>query len=536
MTSTDPAIDRLRADYDATPYTSDAFPQSAPGQLAAVAHLFGLQTPDVCTARILEIGCATGGNIIPFAVAHPHARVVGIDLSHVQIDIGRKRVEALGIENLELVAGDIAGMDLGGLGEFDYIVAHGMYSWVPENVQDALLSAFHTMLSPDGVAYLSYNTYPGWKTKEVLRDAMLLASGSSVTPEEKAQSARGMVEFLDEVAPASGVLSRVIAESRVFSQNFGDSYLLHDELETFNAPCYFYEMLARAGAHGLAFLAEARPESMVPANHGPKVAEYIQAKSAGVQVLVEQYLDFVVNRSFRESLFVHSERAPQINYSPDRSRYAGLHVAAQTPPIDGQTRVDHSRQEFRLSDGSTLFTNDPGIKTALDALSARWPWTLSRHELVDDVRARLALAGLNPSTEVPVSVDNLLGVLILQGHARFRLGPVSPEPASTPLRLFEPIRRIAEITRGDSEASIFNIWHETLLPSPVDRQLLPLLDGTRDRVALLDALLDIDRRTPIEIDRDGEPLKDEAERRDWLAEHIDALPGHLAEMKLLRAE
>jgi methyltransferase-like protein len=338
---------------------------------------------------------------------------------------------------------------------------------------------------------------------------------------------------LDEVAPAGGVLSRVIAESRAFSESFGDSYLLHDELEMFNAPCYFYEILQRARDHGLAFLGEAHPESMVPANRGPKVAEFIEAKCAGVQVLAEQYMDFVVNRLFRESLFVHAERASQINYKPDRSRYARMHFAAQTPPVDGQTRVDHSRQEYLLADGSTLFTNDPGVKSGLDALTDRWPWTLSRQELVDEVRARLSRAGLKPSAEIPATIDNLLGVLVLQGQARFRLDPVSPEPASTPLRLFEPIRRMAEITRDQSDASIFNIWHETLLLSPVDRHLLPMLDGSRDRDALLEAILYVDRQTPIEFERDGELMTDDAERRQALAVYVDALPAHLAEMKLL---
>ena len=101
----DDAIDQLRADYDTTPYSSVSFPPSAPGQLAAVADLFGLTTPEVSTARVLEIGCATGGNVIPFAAAHPQARVVGLDLSQVQVDIGRARVQALGLDNLEFVAG-----------------------------------------------------------------------------------------------------------------------------------------------------------------------------------------------------------------------------------------------------------------------------------------------------------------------------------------------------------------------------------------------------------------------------------------------
>ena len=304
------AVDRLRADYDATPYTSDAFPQSAPGQLAAIAHVFGLDVPAVSRARVLEIGCAAGGNIIPFAAAHPEALAVGIDLSQVQIDLGRERAQALGLDNLEFVAGDIARTNL--TGAFDYIVAHGVYSWVPPDVQEALLAAIGRLLAPNGVAYLSYNTYPGWKAKEVMRDAMLLASGASTTTADKVRDARGMVDFLSEV--------------------------------------------------------------------------HLLEKCGGVQVLVEQYLDFVVNRMFRESLFVHAQRATQIRYDLDANRRRRMHFAAWTPPVDGPTRLDHSRQEYEVADGATLFTNDPGLKATLETLNEQWPWTLSRDELVEAAR------------------------------------------------------------------------------------------------------------------------------------------------------
>jgi SAM-dependent methyltransferase/methyltransferase-like protein len=531
----DDAVDQLRADYDETPYTSDAFPQSAPGQLAAIAHLFGLETRDLSSARVLEIGCAAAGNLIPFAVAQPQARVVGIDLSPVQIDRGRTRVKALGLTNLELLAGDIAGMDLAALGEFDFIICHGVYSWVPENVQDAILSALRRLLAPEGVAYLSYNVYPGWKAKEIMRDAMLLASGTSTTPHDKVREARQMVDFLEEVAPADGVLRRVLAEFKARDEAFGDSYLLHDELEAFNTPCYFYEMVSRAGGHGLAYLAEARPETMVPANHGPKVAEHLLEKCGGVQVLVEQYLDFVTNRIFRESLLVRAERAPLIRYDPDAGRYGRLHVAAWTPAVDGPTRLDTSRQEYLESDGAKLFTNDPGIKAVLEVLNGRWPWTISRPELIAAVQAELVAASLTPSPNLPNHIDNLLGTLILQGQARFRLDPVLPAPTSTPLRLDEPLRRMAELTRGDSDASIFNLWHETVIPSPVERQLLPLLDGTRDRDGLLEDLLAIVRDDPGSIGYDPDELSDVAALRDTLAEQVDTLPQRLAAMKLLRA-
>ena len=518
----DESVDRLRADYDLTPYNSDAFPQSAPGQLAAIGHVLGLRTPAASGARVLEIGCATGGNLIPFAATHPRAQAVGIDLSQVQIDRGRSRAEALGLDNVQFVAGDIAQVDPSSWGQFDYIIAHGVYSWVPPNVQDAILSAIRRLLAPEGIAYVSYNTYPGWKAKEVMRDAMMLASGASTTPQDKAREARGMVDFLEGVAPQDGVLARVLAEFRARDEGFGDSYLLHDELETFNAPCYFYEMVGRAGAHGLAYLAEARPETMFPANHGPKVAEYLAERCSGVQVLVEQYLDFVTNRAFRESLLIHAERAPQIRYDLPPSRFDALHLAAWTPPVDGPTRIDQSRQEYEVADGATLFTNDPGLKATLEALNARWPWTQSRDELIEAVRARLVAAGLEPNAELAGHVDNLIGVLIAQGQARYRLEPVLPQRCSVDsLHLETPIRRLAELTREDDEASIYNLWHEALLPSPMDRQLLPLLDGTRDRAALLEALT---------------AIVGDAGRQEELSELVDSLPERLTEMKLLRVD
>jgi hypothetical protein len=70
--------------------------------------------------------------------------------------------------------------------------------------------------------------------------------------------------------------------------------------------------------------------------------------------------------------------------------------------------------------------------------------------------------------------------------------------------------------------------------SPVDRHLLPLLDGTRDRNALVEALLAVDRDDPIPLERDGKPVSGEAERRDAVIDYIDALPQLLTEMKLLR--
>jgi SAM-dependent methyltransferase len=512
----DKAVEQVRADYDAAPYDSHAFPQSAPGQLAAIAYLFGLDVPDVSTARVLEIGCAAGGNLIPFAAEHPMAHTVGVDLSDVQINQGRLRVQALGLPNVELITADIAQIDLSSLGQFDFIIAHGVYSWVPETVQEAVLLAIGTLLAPKGVAYLSYNVYPGWKAKEIVRDAMLMFASTKQTPDEKVRYARGMIDFLEAATPAEGLMARVLADYKAVESNRRDYYVLHEELETYNLPCYFFELVERAHPHGLGYLADAQPQLMFAENFGRAVAEKLAQECQNSQILLEQYLDFVVNRTFRQSLLVRSDRLSQISYQLKHNRFQKLHFAAV--PVDPD---------------ATPVASDPVVKTTLAVLGARLPWTVPYPELTATVVSELRSSGI-AKAEIRRRINHLLESLIRSGRVLYRLAPVAPAPSPTPWLLDEPPRRMAELTRDEEDASTFNPWHETLLLSPVDRHLLPLLDGTRDREELVSALLDVAEQNLISVERDGEPVRTAAELRDVLAEQVDELPQRLAGMKLVR--
>jgi hypothetical protein len=420
------------------------------------------------------------------------------------------------------------------LGPFDFIVCHGVYSWVPKDVQDAILTACRALLADTGVAYVSYNAYPGWKAKEIVRDAMLLSIGDTASPPEKVASARRTAEFLNAVAEPDSVLARAVADHRAMASVSGDYYLLHEELEAFNAPCYFRDFVRAARAHGLEYLAEAQPENMFVGNYGPLAVDHLRDVDAGDRVLLEQHLDFVVNRSHRQTLLVKAERAAQIAHTVDRNRNRRLHVAARVPPVAEPTRLDHSNQRYGADGGVAIVAYDPAIKAALDALTTRWPWTLSWQELRVAVRARLARACVDEPPDLDVRIDGLLDVLITRGMARYRLDPVSPRPVSTPLRLDEPVRRTAELTGDDGEPFVFNQWHESVPLSPLDGHLIPLLDGNHDRDALLEAMVDLVRQNVIRIDRDDEKLVDENEIRDILAGEIDALPSRLVEMKLAR--
>lgn len=184
--------------YDQVPYTSRPFPQSQPRHLAALGQLFGLAPPDVSTAHVLELGCASGGNLIPLAVSNPHAQFIGIDLSPLQIAQGQKRIERLGLKNIRLITMSISDVTRG-LGTFDYIICHGVYSWVPAAVRDAILRVSHDNLSDHGIAYISYNVFPGWRLRGVLRDAMLFHGETSDRPAERLSLGRDFLTQLGSI-------------------------------------------------------------------------------------------------------------------------------------------------------------------------------------------------------------------------------------------------------------------------------------------------------------------------------------------------
>jgi hypothetical protein len=139
---------------------------------------------------------------------------------------------------------------------------------------------------------------------------------------------------------------------------------------------------------------------------------------------------------------------------------------------------------------------------------------------------------IDAGPDVEARIDGLLECLIIQGQARYRLAPVLPEPACTPVRLNEAARRMAELTGEDADAFVFNHWHELLPLSQVDRYLLPLLDGRRDRQALVEALMDVVSQELNRIDRDDGQLLEEG-IRDVLGQQVDDLPQRLTEMKLM---
>ncbi len=523
-------IQSLQRAYDQSPYQSLPFPQSAPERIAAIAHVFGVSTPDPSTARVLELGCASGGNLIPFTARNPRASALGIDLSGRQVADGQATIRALALANIQLRQADLSTLDET-LGTFDYIICHGVYSWVPAHVRDALMRICERHLSPTGVAFVSYNTYPGWKAKEIVRDAMLFRSAGQDEPRARLQSARAMIDFLDSAAQPASVLSRVITEYSSTIRDSNDDYVLHEFLEPNNLPCYFHDFLAHASMHGLAYLAEAEPAIMFATNLAREIAEPLLRDYGTDQRQLEQFMDFISNRTFRQTLLFREDRNRQARYRLADDRLRTLHYAADLPCMDGAADYDARPQRFGRSVQHAAGLASPIMKAAAVVLSEAWPATVSVDALMAGIEQKIG----NCPPQAEQQLMQFLGVLVRRGIGFYRLQPVvAHRKAGTMPRVADVTRRHAAwIAASGADAHIFNIWHEPVALNAMSMEVLPLLDGQHDADALVAALHVAVQRGRLGFSRHGIALAD-AELAAEIRHQLEGFLAQLQDMKLLQ--
>lgn len=519
--------------YDSVPYESHPFPQSSIEHLEALAWLFGLEAPALARARVLELGCASGGNLIPMGARHPQATMLGVDLSSVQIQQGRDLLAQVRAPNVELRTLSVTDID-DSFGEFDYIICHGVYSWVPEAVQEAILRVCSRNLSPDGVAYVSYNVYPGWKAREIVRDAMILRGGPRDTPDEKLAYARGMLEFLEGSARPDSVLKKTLEETMPIVRGSNESYLLHEFLEPCNAPCYFKEFVARGEAQGLSYLCDAEPQTMFVQNYGDKVREPLLRECGGSQILMEQYLDFLVNRTFRQTLLVKQARVGQIRYRLDRERLRKLHFAGAFAAADGSPITLAAREQPCSAISKLKITlRLPVHKAVAQVLNERYPATLSVDALLDAVSSRIG----EPRALVETAVASMLEELLILGAVRIRRTQVVAAAAVSvmPQALMSVRQSPSLALTAGPNASVCNQWHEQVGLSLLERCVLPLLDGAHTHAQLAEHLRAEARADRLRFIRDDKPLTDEAELHEFTLQQVGLVLSDLRRKALLIA-
>jgi SAM-dependent methyltransferase/methyltransferase-like protein len=466
--------DAMRAAYDAAPYESRPFPASHIDHLAAIARFHGLSPAPVDRCRVLELGCASGGNLIPMADRFPRSTFLGVDLSPVQTAAGQPAIDGAGLTNVTLQARSIT--ELGAAdGEFDYIICHGVYSWVPAEVQDAVLRVCRECLAPNGVAYVSYNTYPGWNARMTLRQLMLLNDDRSLTAPARIARARNYAERLGvRVGQSAGAYAVTFQRELEFLRLVPDSVVLHEQLEDYNEPLLLSEFVRRLRAHGLAYLTDASPEKNSWANPNEP-----GNRSRDEVVRGEQELDFIIGRTFRRSLVCRAG-AP-IDLSRRTEVVADLFVGLRGEEVEASSDADESApgvRVFRSPEGARVGTSSPFLLAMFDELTAASPRVVHFRDLADGIQRRLDGAALEedvtalPTTLLEMAHVGLLGFVSAPGDLTTR---VSARPAASPLARWEASRRLP----------VTNRLHLSENLPPIGLFLLSYLDGTRDRDQLV---------------------------------------------------
>lgn len=473
--------------YDSVPYQSKPFAQSAPEQLAVMAKLFGLTPPDFRNARVLELGCSAGGNLIPLAAKYPGVRAVGLDISKVEIEHGQEVIKKVGISNCELKALDIVKAQSEITGQFDYIVCHGVFSWVPEPVRHAILDVIRDHLSPTGVAYVSYNVYPGWKTREVIREMMMFHASSRPTPAEKLQQAKAILEYTKNISAEQSTYGKLLRDEAAQVGRAEDYYLYHEYLEIENNPMYFRDFIGLAGARKLAYLGEAGLSDMAPQRLGKEVHDTLGMLSGGNILATEQYMDFFTNRTFRQTLLVHEAQAAKINrgLGPKSMREFSVSTTLFADPDFKVTAGQLPLAQYKDNFGRSLGVNGQLSLELIKVLVDAKPGSIAFSNIVHKLKATVPSLAANADGAINDAIGMELMNLLVQNVIKLSLDEAVVPAISAKPKAYALARAQAEL--GQTWAT--NWVHQPVGISPAHRSVLALLDGSRDQAALQAELL-----------------------------------------------
>ncbi|MDR2697719.1 MAG: methyltransferase regulatory domain-containing protein [Holophagales bacterium] len=451
--------------YDQVPYLANPLPQTHPSRLAAIAAMFGVSYAPPKRARVLELGCASGVNLLGMAHFMAEAKFVGIDLSMAQIREAERRAKELNASNVVYHHMSIEDVD-SKFGQFDYIICHGVYSWVPPRVQEAILRICRENLSDDGIAFVSYNVQPGWRMKQAARDVFMALTPPDVPAAQRWEY--GVSWIKDALETTANDEKRPLLHQALDNELNSTltqrdiRYLAHEYLEENNEPCLFRDFLAQVNKAELTYLGDVEPASMVRHIAHPSLREFFKRRPPQSMVETEQAIDIITGRSFRQSLLVRGKTQSQINRALTPDFFKKLHI---------QTRITRSEDK----DGQVVYThsklgkitpNPPYGIHALDTLLAH----ANKPAVFKDLAEKFSeLANGGNEGIFGDILFSLLGAGLVEIYADLSI-PALPKGV-TPLA-------VLDIKSGRESTS--NYLGEMINLDPMQRFVVPLLQGDWD--------------------------------------------------------
>lgn len=486
-------------------YDSPCSLYTHPLQLAGAARLAGFEPTPPERARVLEVGCALGGNLTPIAATLPGATCVGIDPFKAQIEGARARAAAARVTNvryLPIGVEDLAQVE----GEFDYIICHGLLSWIPPAAQRATFEVCARRLSPNGLAYISYNTLPRWHTRRYIRDMMRWRVAQLPEGADEVLEARRALDFFAKASSPHGAASPRALYSEAARDLSGrpDYYIAHEYLLEENHAFYLHEVVSTAAAaapdgHGLTYLADASLNTQLAHTQLPQLWIDELGQLGGDQLSLTQHLDFIFNRGLRRSLWVRADhpRSGGARGCPRRPLgQAHAHLPLPSVALSSVSDVwlvspflpvDEAAQELtHRHSGHRVEVRDPLTRALALILGAAWPHALPGAECV--AQARLldeALRGVKEPLEAfeePLQRALFFELISPPLSAPPRLAPSAPTRAGAPPRALPYLTGEAPAIGAPSPEwlewrEVTCAYHFTTLASPLLSALLPLMSG-----------------------------------------------------------
>jgi methyltransferase-like protein len=401
----------------------------------------------------------------------PNSEFVGFDLARLPIERGQERIRELGLKNIRIVQSNL--LDAGTeLGSFDYIIAHGFYAWVPEPVRDRLLALCGELLTPNGVAFVSYNALPGGHFRLMMREMMLYSAEGIDDPERRVSVGVAFLQLLVETRNEDDPIRLLLEERLKKLTRREPGATFHDELSEAYNPVQFSDFAEHARKYGLQYLCEAVLPPPSDPCYRSDVRSAVESMAGDDFFRQEQMLDFMRMRMFRETLLCRAERSVRRDF-PEAclGRLLLASPARSTPGATPGAKV------FTLPGGNKMESNHAGVIALLEALEAAWPSALR----LDEMELRLAEAGFSLDGEGAALVMRLAAAKMIEFRAWS--APVAGKISAYP--------KASACSRQEAQTSaqVATLLHGTFgFEDPLIRSFLQLLDGTRDRKALLKAM------------------------------------------------
>jgi SAM-dependent methyltransferase len=468
--------DETQTAYDRVPYPAGLFPQTHPDRLATTAYLRGLSPAPIEDCRVLELGCGAASNLTSMAFQLPESEFVGVDLGRIPIAAGQELVAQLGLRNVTLRAMDLCDRSLDKFGAFDFIIVHGVYSWVQHAVRERILQICRDLLTERGIAYISYNAYPGCHFRDLVRHMMCFHTQKFEGVSEKATQARALVKFMAEsrIKPDYYIEAFRAQLGRIVK--YSDESLYHDDLNPFAQPFYFYEFMEEAERHDLQYVGEAVLDASDRALFAPEALQRMSELEGANEIIREQYKDFLCGTGFRQTLLCRKEIRLAAAFVEER--IPELFAMCDSVAMIGPEGAGDSPVEFKSPRGGKVEIAHPVWRAGLSYICSQWPCAVSFAQIMKEVRQRelKETDDCDTATEVAVVTEALkesyqFGIVSLRVRAPNVVNRVSERPAIS--RLANAQLRLGASVASQLHASI-------KIPDAAGRHFLSLLDGTRD--------------------------------------------------------